>query len=46
MRILTKHCNDLKKWLMKKVYKEKMIRKQILKAREHSEDNVFEREKP
>ena len=46
MRILTKHCNDLKKWLMEKRLQRENDTKQILKAREHSRDDVFEREKP
>ena len=41
-----KRCNDLEKWLMERGYNEKMIRKQILRAREHSRNDLFEREKP
>ena len=31
---------------MKRGYNEKMIRKQILRAQEHSRNDLFEREKP
>ena len=41
-----KCCNDLENWLMERGYNEKMIRKQILRAREHSRNDLFEREKP
>ena len=41
-----KGCNDLEKWLMKRVYNEKMIFKQILRAREHLRNELLEKEKP
>ena len=41
-----KRFNDLEKWLMGRGYNEKMIRKQILRAREHSRNDLLEREKP
>ena len=34
-----------KKWLLERGYNEKMIRKQILRAREHSRNDFLEREK-
>ena len=40
-----KRCNDLEGWLMERGYNGKMIRKQILRAREHSKKNLLEREK-
>ena len=40
-----KSCNDLEKWLMQRGYNEKMIRKQILRAREHSRNDILEGEK-
>ena len=40
-----KRCNDLKGWLMERRYKVKMIRKQILRAGEHSRKDFFERKK-
>ena len=40
-----RHCNDLEKWLMERGYNEKMIRKQILRAREHSRNDLLEKEK-
>ena len=40
-----KRCNDLEKWLMERGYNEKMIRKQILRAGEHSRNDLLEREK-
>ena len=42
--IFHKPCSDLG-WLIKRGYNEKMIRKQILIAREHSGNNLLEREK-
>ena len=45
MRILINVVTIWKKWLMEWGYNEKMIRKQILRAQEHSR-NLFEREKP
>ena len=41
-----KRYNDLEKCLMERGYNEKMIRKQILRAREHSRNDLFERKKP
>ena len=41
-----KRCNDLEKWLMERGYNEKMIRKQILRARGHSRNGLLKREKP
>ena len=40
-----KRCNDLEKWLMERGYNEKMVRNQILRAREHSRNDLLEREK-
>ena len=40
-----KRCNDLERRLMEGGYNGKMIRKQILRAREHSRKNFLEREK-
>ena len=40
-----KRCNDLERWLMERGYNGKMIRKQILRAREHSRKYLLEREK-
>ena len=40
-----KRCNDSEKWLMERGYNEKMIRKQILSAREHSRNDLLEKEK-
>ena len=40
-----KSCNDLEGWLMERGYNGKTIRKQILKAREHSRKDLLEREK-
>ena len=37
-----KRCYDLEKWLMEKSYYEKMICKQILRAREHSRNDLLE----
>ena len=36
-------CNDLERWLMERGYNEKMIRKQILRAQEHSRIDLLER---
>ena len=41
-----KRCNDLEKLLMERGYNEKMIRKEILRAREHWRNDLLEREKP
>ena len=40
-----KRCNDLEGWLMERAYRGKMIRKQILRAREHSRKDLLERKK-
>ena len=40
-----KRCDDLEKWLIERGYNEKMIRNQILRAREHSRNDLLEREK-
>ena len=37
--------NDLEKWIMERGYNEKMIRKQILSTREHSGNDLLEKEK-
>ena len=36
----------MEKWLIERGYNEKMIRKQILRAREHSRNDLLEKEKP
>ena len=38
-----KRCNDLEGWLMEREYNGKMIRRQILRAREHSRKDILER---
>ena len=40
-----KRCNDLEGWLMERRYNGKIIRKQILRARDHSRKDLLEREK-
>ena len=40
-----KRCNDLEGWLMERGYNGKMIRKQILRAQQHSRKDLLEREK-
>ena len=40
-----KHCNDLEGWLMERGYNGKMIRKQILRAREHSRKTFLKEKK-
>ena len=40
-----RRCNDLEKWLMERGCNEKMMRKQILSAREHSRNDILEKEK-
>ena len=40
-----KGCNDLEEWLMERGYNKKMIRKQILRAQEHSRKDLLKREK-
>ena len=39
-----KRCNELEGWLMERGYNGKMIRKQILRAQEHSKKDLLERE--
>ena len=39
-----KGCNNLEGWLMENEYNGKMIRKQILRAQEHSRKDLLERE--
>ena len=39
-----RRCNDLEKWLMQRGYN-KMVRKEILSAREHSRNDLLEKEK-
>ena len=36
-----KRCNDLEKWLMERGYNKKMVRKQILRAREDSRNDLL-----
>ena len=38
-------CNDLEKWLKERSYNEKMIRKQILSAKEHFRNDLSDQEK-
>ena len=40
-----KRCNDLENWLFEKGYNEKMVRKQVLRAREHSRVSLLEKVK-
>ena len=40
-----KRCNNLEKWLTERSYNEKMVRNQILRAREHSRNDLLERKK-
>ena len=40
-----KRCNDLERCLMERGYNDKMIRKQILRVREHFRKDLLEREK-
>ena len=40
-----KRCNDLERWLMEREYNGKMIRKQILRAQEHSRKDLLQNEK-
>ena len=40
-----KRCNNLEGWLMNRGYSGKMIRKQMLRAREHSRKDLLEKEK-
>ena len=39
-----KRCNDLEGWLMERGYNGKMIRQQILRAREHSRKDLLKKE--
>ena len=38
-----KRCNELESWLFEKGYSEKMVRKQVLRAREHSRESLLEK---
>ena len=40
-----KRCKDLERWLIKRRYDEKMMKKQVLRSREHSRKDLLEREK-
>ena len=40
-----KRCNDLEGWLMERGYNGKMIRKQILRAQDHSRKDLLKKEK-
>ena len=40
-----KRCNDLGGWLMERGYNGKMIRRQILRVREHFRKDLLEKEK-
>ena len=40
-----KRCNDLEKWLIERGYNKKMICSQIFRVREHSRNDLLEREK-
>ena len=40
-----KRCNELKSWLFERGYSEKMVRKQLLRAREHSKKSLLEKVK-
>ena len=39
------HCNNLEKWLSKSGYSEKLVRKEILKARSQSRETLLNQEK-
>ena len=39
------HCNDLEKWLSERDYSEKLVRKEILKARSQSRETLVNKEK-
>ena len=39
------HCNNLEKWLRERDYREKLVRKEILKARTQSRETLFNKEK-
>ena len=40
-KFLDKHWNDLEGWLIERAYNRKMIRKQILRAREYSRKDLL-----
>ena len=40
-----KRCNKLESWLFEKGYSKKMVRKQVLQAREHSRESLLEKVK-
>ena len=40
-----KRCNELESWLLEKRYSAKMVRKQVLRAREHSRESLLEKVK-
>ena len=40
-----KRCNKLESWLLEKGYSAKMVRKQVLRAREHSRESLLEKVK-
>ena len=40
-----KRCNELESWLLEKGYGKKMVRKQVLRAREHSRESLLEKVK-
>ena len=37
-----RRCNKLESWLLEKGYSEKMVRKQVLRALEHSRESLLE----
>ena len=39
------HCNNLEKWLSERGYSEKLVRKEILKARSQSRETLLDKEK-
>ena len=39
------YCNNLEKWLSERGYSEKLVRKEILKARSQSRENLLNKEK-
>ena len=40
-----KRCKELESWLLEKGYSEKMVRKQVLRPREHSRESLLEKVK-
>ena len=40
-----KRCNELESWLFEKGHSERMVRKQVLRAREHSRESLLEKVK-